>query len=173
MVVTVRVSVDSCSENSVIDRSGEALTEVPTDIPTSVDRLNLASNQLTELRDCEFCPYADLCRLNLNGNQIRTISPSAFSSTSLSELYLNDNQLPCLESSAFHGLNPIRTLRLKNNQFTTLAKIPLQTTGKIFLSGNPMVCDSRLEWLEAEERKGVTVDGLTCAGPSTPSSRGT
>ena len=139
-------------------------------IPADVTSLILRYNQITALQDCEFCQYIQLQILDLRDNQIKVISSSAFGNTTkLRILFLHYNQLRSVESSTFDGLTELQQLGLSHNKLTTLAAVPSERLKFINLSGNRMICDSRLQWLKDAEKSGVNVFNFTLCRSTLPS----
>ena len=99
-VVIVCVCIESCHCNYIY-RGYEGLTEVPADIPTDATDLDLYSNYITALRDCEVCQYTELYTLYLGYNLISVISSTAFQHTDLVMLDLIGNQLLVLPDLHF------------------------------------------------------------------------
>ena len=92
MVITVCATIQN-GHCTTYNRENKGLTQVPTDIPTNVTELELRNNQLTALRDCEFCLYTQLEEIFLSWNEISVIRSSAFQNTRVSKISLSYNQL--------------------------------------------------------------------------------
>lgn len=115
MLVGTNVSSVSLSDNEAFN--------MPTERPV------LNSTQLVELR-CNRCGitriYSDtfvllpaLQRLELNGNRIAMIYPSAFDyNNRLAVIHLNDNRLSSFPLEALHSPQPLQQLCVDGNNFT-------------------------------------------------------
>ena len=186
IVVIVCLCTESC-QCTTVSRSSESLTEVPADIPTNVEVLDLSRNGIKALRDCEFCPYTQLWRLDLMFNPISVISSSAFQHTVVQNLYLSGNKLVVVpdihfiagtlrrlqmsgnkiryvSSTAFAESTALRVLQLSNNPLTTVCRISTETLQNLDL-GTSLVCDSRLLWIKDAADRGVTVRDFRCTDP--------
>ena len=119
IVVIVCLSIDSCHRITG-NRGDEGLTEVPADIPTNVSQLYLNDNNITALRDCEFCPYTQLLELYLSKNLISVISSTAFQHTTLGLLYLDGNQLVVVPDLHFIA-ETLKRFDLADNQITSIS----------------------------------------------------
>ena len=103
----------------VVDRSGENLSAVPSDLPKNSTELILENNLISTLDSCQFCGFTALQYLHLRNNSITYVSPTAFKNTSLIELYLSENEL-----TSVPDLNEIaaqlEVLVLNDNKISTL-----------------------------------------------------
>lgn len=111
--------------------------------------LNLENNQLTSLPDHIFDPFLGLKSLNLNHNRLRVLPVSLFSNLKYLEfLDMKGNLLSTLPVGLFAVQNELLSLDLSDNHFSTLdVKVitPLMNLKTLFFSGNPLVCDCRLQ----------------------------
>lgn len=113
--------------------------------------LDLSSNRLKELNASIFAGLAELKELLLFGNQISRIDPSAFSDLhGLQRLYLSGNRLANVPLGLFSETAGPRNLTLLDLSDNRLAAAPIQTLlsltrhSRIYLQGNPLVCDCPL-----------------------------
>ena len=125
--------------------------------------LYLSDNQLTAMPDLEIIKET-ICRLDLSNNQITDLDAEVCFEH-MTYLDLGENQIKFISSSAFDNCIALEKLLLKSNQLTTLSKVPLDKLQQISVTGNPLVCDSRLLWLKAVEENGVQMEDFECAGP--------
>lgn len=115
--------------------------------------LDLSSNNITLIQPGTFNGLSNLQTLYLQGNHIQVINRGAlFGLQSLNQLSLQNNQLHYLNPRIFDGMSQLTSLFLSNNQLTSLPDITflLPTLKDIWLSGNPITCDCRIEFLRKE-----------------------
>ena len=114
--------------------------------------LDLQNNQFSTITRYSFTWAPNLEQLNLGSNLISHISDFAFCSLeNLSRLELHNNRLQKLGAKIFDCLRQLTTLLLHNNQLVTLeipARFHFPPNLELSLSGNPLECDTRLEWLK-------------------------
>jgi hypothetical protein len=117
---------------------------------TTLDTLNLHNTGLTKLEPDVFNQLGRLRVLYLSGNQLQNLDYRLFENlTELNLLDLSYNLLIFLPSDErmFQSQERLETLALNNNQLTYLHAgllKPLRSLRKLYLSGNPFVCDCRL-----------------------------
>jgi Leucine-rich repeat (LRR) protein len=96
---------------------------------TSLQSLDLHSNQITSLENGDFDGLGNLKWLDLSGNQITSIEDGAFEGLSnLEELHLGlcafdfcfGNQTTTIENGDFQGLDNLQLLLLTNNQIASI-----------------------------------------------------
>lgn len=144
--------------------------------------LDLSSNQLKELNSSIFAGLTELKELLLFGNQISRIDPSALGDLhGLQRLYLSGNRLTNVPLGIFSETGGPRNLTLLDLSDNRLAALPVQALlsltrhSRIYLQGNPLVCDcpilALLEyWLWKHYDPLVDFGGhYTCIDASLPS----
>lgn len=98
------------------------LQTLPDDIFNNLDALswlNLNGNQLTSLSTGTFNGLHNLQHLDLNFNPLETLPAGVFNDlNSLEELSLRDNQLTSLPTGIFDNLHNLRRLALTGNPFS-------------------------------------------------------
>ncbi|KAI8502395.1 Leucine-rich repeat-containing protein 3 [Branchiostoma belcheri] len=114
--------------------SGQGLTEVPSNIPTSVVWLNLKYNNITTLTDNSFSGLKNLRGVDLSNNKLNYISTSAFRQLlHLQNVDLSGNQLTTLAEEVFN--------------FSIVSARQDQRRFFVYMSENPWKCDCRILWL--------------------------
>ncbi|XP_022172830.1 leucine-rich repeat-containing G-protein coupled receptor 5 [Myzus persicae] len=123
------------------------LTRIPDDIPVNITKLDVASNNITEIDEHVFNRLTLLEDLVLADNPIKEIHPRAFlnnirlkrlsfqkcqlvrapcetfqSFRQLSSLQLDQNHLTEIDDQCFDQLSQLRNLRLENNKLTKVPK---------------------------------------------------
>ncbi|TCD66325.1 cysteinyl-tRNA synthetase [Steccherinum ochraceum] len=92
-------------------------------LASSLERLYLGENRLTEDVLHPLTLLKELKVLNLSFNDIQEIPPTFFKShTHLEELYLSGNKLSSLPSEDLHSLSNLRVLFLNGNKLQTLPR---------------------------------------------------
>ncbi|XP_061662745.1 leucine-rich repeat-containing protein 17 [Syngnathoides biaculeatus] len=131
----------------LLDCSNKGLSNVPSDLPSDIVKMDLSGNNIKHLKPKQFLQSKDLKFLNL-------------SSTSLNQI----------DTGAFAGLLYLRELDLSNNNlhyFQYAVLEDLYFLRKLSLGNNPWICDYNIHyliyWLKLHP--GVAHTGLTCAEP--------
>lgn len=113
--------------------------------------LDLSSNQLTVLNSSIFSGLKELKELLLIGNQIVDIKPGAFSDLSnLQRLYLSANRLTAFPLGLYEEPRGPRNLTFLDLTYNRLTEVPVQSLlplthrAKVYLQGNPLLCDCAL-----------------------------
>uniref|UniRef100_A0A8C6WGQ3 Toll-like receptor 22 n=1 Tax=Neogobius melanostomus TaxID=47308 RepID=A0A8C6WGQ3_9GOBI len=102
--------------------SDSQLKEVPTDIPPTVESINLSNNKILKLQEGNFTDFPHLTNLDLKQNKITKIGKGTFSRLfSLKTLNLNNNNLEKLDDGVFDGLSNLTELRISTNRIKTVA----------------------------------------------------
>nr|XP_046261425.1 toll-like receptor 1 [Scatophagus argus] len=108
---------------SIVDRSSENLTSVPSDLPQTVELLDLSCNHIHRLHHGDFKNTTLLRFLNMSWNSLEEIDPETFLDTPLLEnLDLSHNRLRNLSCQRYllHTEN-LLVLNLAYNEFFTMA----------------------------------------------------
>lgn len=134
------------NRNAVRTVEAEAFAAMP-----RLVHLDLSSNRLRELNSSTFAGLTELKELLLFGNQISRIDPSAFSDLGgLQRLYLSGNSLTDVPLGLLAETGGPRNLTLLDLSDNRLATVPVQALlsltrhSRIYLQGNPLVCDCLL-----------------------------
>uniref|UniRef100_A0A3Q2U3V3 Toll-like receptor 2 type-2 n=1 Tax=Fundulus heteroclitus TaxID=8078 RepID=A0A3Q2U3V3_FUNHE len=138
-----------------------------TSIPVVTDQalvLNLSFNNISMVTQDDLTGHVRLRVLDLHGNRLAAIHPTAFDSLwSLEELDLSDNLLTVLNHRWFSKLEILLQLNLLNNPYSTLGSPPL-FLGLVRLR-RLMFGGPDLKELRKEDLSGVTnLDELTVHG---------
>ena len=96
---------------------------IPTDFPTTLQHLDLSTNEITRIPNDTFGRHQTLTFLGVSNNPLTNLHESIFhGSVSLNELKLDNNALDTLETRTFQEQAHLTKLYLNNNQLTTLAR---------------------------------------------------
>ncbi|KAF7632199.1 Ig-like domain-containing protein [Meloidogyne graminicola] len=169
------------SENEITSINEHILRDSP-----SIEYLDLSNNQLSVAQSSSFFVAQRLKFLNLSHNRLqrfdydsfsplfqdldisnckhlRLIEQRAFAMTpNLQFLKLaNNSQLQYISPYAFEN-NGINRLVLSNNNLTTIDTKILQQPTRLFISGNPFVCNCVGEMLTNVAQKIVDLNKATC-----------
>ncbi|XP_058814366.1 uncharacterized protein LOC131678321 [Topomyia yanbarensis] len=114
------------------DCSHENLINTYTDVPTSVEILDLSINKISSVEDDSLMNYNNLVKLFLSDNSIQTLSLHAFSGLqNLEVLDLSHNRLEKLHEDLFENNDKLIDLNLSNNNFIYLENRPLLRSSSI------------------------------------------
>ena len=155
-------------EQLLLERNG--LKSFPRLFLDNLAVLSLRFNEITHLSKDYFREYTPkINTLFLENNRIAFLNSFLFADTGLSlkYLYLNSNLIKDISLHAFSNLPNLLTLQLSNNNFTTLPKLFSSSPRKwrnIYLEGNPLVCDERLQWVK--DTADIVCHNCTCSCPS-------
>lgn len=98
------------------DEVNQGHTTLPTDIPATVQTINLDENNFPIISDHAFSPYTSLEKLSLSYCEIENVSALAFASTQLEDLNLDFNKLEAPPDLTLVK-SSIITLSLSGNPF--------------------------------------------------------
>ncbi|XP_056329353.1 immunoglobulin superfamily member 10 [Danio aesculapii] len=108
-----------CYAPSEVHCTFRYLSEMPRDIQTAVERINLGYNSLSSLQANGFSGLNKLELLMLHSNMIKTVEDGAFSGlTSLQVLKMSYNRIEKLNKNTFRGLDNLVRLQLDHNLLT-------------------------------------------------------
>lgn len=109
-------------KNGVLDLSDMDLTEIPDDLPSNIDSLNLSNNRIKKIENNLF-RHSTISDLNLSNNKIKKIDRDSFSSLILLEnLDLSYNEIEEIENNFFNYPFSIENLNLSNNKIKKIEK---------------------------------------------------
>nr|QNQ79665.1 toll-like receptor [Anadara sativa] len=101
------------------------LTNVPKNLPSTLQFLYLNGNQLTQIPNLIFSNLSNLRRLYLGGNKINRLMENSFVGlTSLSILHLVSNNIATLPGQLFSSMVRLVSLELNKNNLKTIQKHP-------------------------------------------------
>ncbi|XP_027019539.1 leucine-rich repeat-containing protein 17 [Tachysurus fulvidraco] len=135
------------SPKPLLDCRSRGLKAVPRDIPENTAKIDLAFNNITELKPEVFTTIKDLKLLNLSSNSLEHIEAAAFAGLlHLRELDLSNNSLHYFNYGVLEDLYYLRTL---------------------YLGGNPWICDYNIHYLIywLKHHPAVEYKGLMCSEP--------
>ncbi|VDL22280.1 unnamed protein product [Hymenolepis diminuta] len=121
----------------------------------ALESLDLSGNYLTHIPLNAFQSMPNLVNLNLSNNLLQTLTTIEHNSTTtgsipkIQELDLTNNAL-----SSVIGVR--KSMGFNKNLDKLLSK-----NARVKLSGNPIICDCRIEWLL---EGGIQIDNFTCLG---------
>lgn len=159
-----------------LDLSGNLLTGVPASLLhklPNLENLDLSDNNLQELQPDALKNQHQLKTLNLAGNKLSSLKPTIFThNLKLSQLFFQENQLRELPATLLQGLQNLELLLLNQNQLQNFPSGLLddrKLSFHIILTGNPWVCDERMEylwkWLTVHPQNVFFLEEVTCAEP--------
>ncbi|KAF0028941.1 hypothetical protein F2P81_018046 [Scophthalmus maximus] len=120
-----RPSCDRCDLRLSCDCSRGGFTRVPA-VTGRALTLDLSFNNITAVTNVDLMGHVELRALNLHGNRLAVIHPSAFDSLwSLEELDLSDNQLTALNHDWFGELGALLQLNLLDNPYSCVGSAPV------------------------------------------------
>uniref|UniRef100_A0A7N5ZTA2 Toll-like receptor 2 n=1 Tax=Anabas testudineus TaxID=64144 RepID=A0A7N5ZTA2_ANATE len=120
-----RPSCHHCDLHLLCNCSYGGFTCVPM-VTESALTLDLSFNNITVVRDDDLTDHTLLRVLNLQGNRLAVIHPSAFDPLwSLEALDLSENQLTALNNKWFTKLGALQKLNLLNNPYSCLGSPPV------------------------------------------------
>lgn len=103
-------------------KNKQQVTEVPQDIPSTVEGIDLSSNKISKIHVSDFKNFPILTTLDLSSNKITQIDTGAFANLiSLNNLNLNNNKLDILGDDLFYGLSNLTELRIHGNKIKSVA----------------------------------------------------
>ncbi|ELT89473.1 hypothetical protein CAPTEDRAFT_202725 [Capitella teleta] len=141
---------------------------------TSLKYLTLNYNILKTSVGCDVINGTSIEDLKLAGNQITTFPDLRCIAQTLKNVDLDKNKIRILHSTFIEELTNLITLDLSRNAIACLDELPAWTQSSsllLTLSGNPLKCDCRWEWLffpseawrEIRERM-VPAEEVACLG---------
>ncbi|KAG8430404.1 hypothetical protein GDO86_017877 [Hymenochirus boettgeri] len=108
-------------DQTVANCQGLSLTEVPTNLPLTLQELDLSYNNIFQIKYHDFSTYTNLRALNLSSNNISSIDNGSFASNVLlKNLTLYNNTLTEMPSSSLQPLLNLELLDLSNNFYSFL-----------------------------------------------------
>ncbi|XP_076316918.1 protein slit-like isoform X4 [Tachypleus tridentatus] len=194
--VDVKCPEKCVCEGTMVDCSGQALEDIPNDIPVFTTELRLNDNRFKKLRNTGiFKKLPNLIKLNLENNEINDIEDGAFQGASnLIDLSLDHNKLREIGPKNFEGLSSIKTLLLPSNHLTCINNDSFVELGSLRMLSlydnnircimpgsfermralstlnvlsNPLNCNCHLRWLAEWLHERKTVIGSPrCESPS-------
>ncbi|XP_031592042.2 toll-like receptor 2 [Oreochromis aureus] len=118
-------SCDHCNQQLFCNCSHNGFTSVPS-VTGSALSLDLSFNKITAVTNDDLTGHTQLKVLDLHGNGLAEIHPSAFDSLwSLEQLDLSYNQLTMLNYKWFSKLEALQQLNLLNNPYSYLGSPPV------------------------------------------------
>ncbi|CAL1293841.1 unnamed protein product [Larinioides sclopetarius] len=157
-----------------LDLSYNAITEVRNDwfslSPPALSRLSLSNNGIEKLGDRAFENLANLEDLELHGNRFGPIKRSMLpkSAYRLEKLELDNNDFTSVPDDLFLDMPALKVLSIRTNRIPRLeerAFKPIWSQLDVFdARGNPLECDSAMEWLFRVKTEAALVLG-SCQGP--------
>lgn len=131
------------------------LQNVPTDVLLDIpflQELHVGKNKLRRLGPNDFKGMRSLRTISVNGEEsLETIENGTFSDNhQLERLIISHNKiLSNVEPGTFRGLDNLRFLSLRGNQFTTFHEdmLPWDKLDVFDVRDNPLICNCTLLWL--------------------------
>ncbi len=122
----------------------------------NLSSLVLQTNMIQTIHDGSFSSLSTLKELYLERNKLRSVTVGMFRGLiQLSTLKLESNEIATIEMNSFYDLKALSNLILRGNELATLSwtvfgsnKPNVSEQFYIWLTGNPLVCNSMLCWIE-------------------------
>ncbi|XP_012545315.1 connectin [Bombyx mori] len=143
----------------------------------NLTRLDLRSNKLSMIGDLTFTELWNLNELLLDNNELKYISERAFDGLALlQKLSMTGNKLKSINEGLLEGVRGLNLLDLRNNQLEYFSEDTVKPileslklkTSVLYLSGNQLVCDCRLNWIKTLRNETTSeplrsaLDDVTC-----------
>ncbi|ELT96708.1 hypothetical protein CAPTEDRAFT_186357 [Capitella teleta] len=134
--------------------------------------LVLAGNGLNVSVRCEEINDTTIRNFKLNRNRITLFPDLSCIAHTLTHLDLKSNMISTLNPTSIEKLTQLQTLNLSNNAIMQVTGLPAWTQTSslsLKLSGNPLKCDCRWEWLFSPvwreiRKRMVPTDEVACLG---------
>lgn len=155
---------------TTVDCSHRGLTQVPRNLPSETERLDLQGNNITVIFDSDLQDMGKLRILQLTDNQIHTIERDAFQDlVNLERLRLNGNSLRHIPDNSFSTLNNLFRLDLSHNMIAVIGRKTLrgiQAIKNLQMDNNRITCidDQALRTFKDLETLTVNNNNLTWIG---------
>ncbi|XP_054724752.1 insulin-like growth factor-binding protein complex acid labile subunit [Uloborus diversus] len=161
------------------------LQNVPTDVLMDIpflQELHVGKNKMQKLGPSDFRGLRALKTITVNGEEsLEVIENGTFADNhQLERLIISDNKnLNVVEHGTFRGLDNLRFLSLRGNQFTTFHEdmLPWDKLDVLDVRDNPLTCNCTVLWLrrllkrENVSSYGEDVTRVRCKGPQAVSDR--
>ena len=118
-------------------------------------------------RDC-FLGFRNLKELELHKNLLTSFPDFSMmdgGGESLTSLDISENVITSITYDELANLTNLQTLNLAGNRLSTFPDVRNSGIEVLDLSGNPLVCDTRLAWIKQSSSVVVTVEGSPCVEP--------
>ncbi|XP_025196872.1 protein slit [Melanaphis sacchari] len=133
----------SCDQTTA-DCSRKGLDEVPKNLPSDIERLDLQGNNITVISSTDFANLTNLRVLQLSDNQIHTIEKGSFKHLGrLERLRLNGNELSEVPDLVFYNNPQLSRLDLSHNRLLFVGKSMLkgaQALRTLLMDNNRLLC---------------------------------
>ncbi|XP_044255117.1 lutropin-choriogonadotropic hormone receptor isoform X3 [Tribolium madens] len=107
-------------------------TEVPHNLPYSITKLDLTSNNITSLNETSLSHYTHIEELTLSENKLESIHPKSFAkNVQLKRLLLQGCTLAEIPVDALRPLSKLQTLNIGNNLINALPPAAFPTLDKL------------------------------------------
>lgn len=167
-----------------VDLSGNQLRKFPNALLQKLphlENLDLSNNRLETIAANSLDSLTQLERLNLQDNKLDNLDATIFQNThNLTHLFLSRNKLSKIPQNLFQELTQLKILSLEDNQLSHIPPGLLDQLNSLDeqgldLSGNPWLCDGKLEylwrWIQKNKKKLFVPESIICAKPQSLSSR--
>uniref|UniRef100_A0A8C7KJW3 Toll-like receptor 13 n=1 Tax=Oncorhynchus kisutch TaxID=8019 RepID=A0A8C7KJW3_ONCKI len=128
---------------------GRNLNAVPADIPLLVRSVNIAKNNISQIKSEDFKDLKFLKMLIMYSNRISHVENGSFSDlVALEQLNLAFNKLTSLSDQMFKGLDNLTVLQLENNHISSIASSSFQllfSLKVLNLTSNKLHCFKELK----------------------------
>nr|XP_046148596.1 toll-like receptor 13 isoform X1 [Oncorhynchus gorbuscha] len=137
------------SLNTSVLCDGRNLNAIPADIPLLVRSVNIAKNNISQIKSKDFKDLKFLNMLIMYSNRISHVENGSFSDlVALEQLNLSFNKLTSLSDQMFKGLDNLTVLHLENNHISSIASSSFQllfSLKVLNLTSNKLHCFKELQ----------------------------
>uniref|UniRef100_A0A8C6S844 TIR domain-containing protein n=1 Tax=Neogobius melanostomus TaxID=47308 RepID=A0A8C6S844_9GOBI len=121
-------TIESSEEMKEVLCQSRALTEIPDDIPTNTNVLDMSFNNISEIKRTDLAHLSELVSLIFDHNSLKHIEDKAFANLKeLKTLRLSHNRLTNLTDQTFQGLDQLRSLYLHFNRISRVSPHAFQS----------------------------------------------
>lgn len=141
------------------------INEGALDTCVELRKLSLSGNKIESIPELSFKNNLKLKQLNFSNNLLKAFDPVVISNlTNLEILKISDNNISEIDMKKFVHLANLSNIHLGNNQITKLNMdemiLKFPQLKKLYLSGNPMYCDTLLRILAKSRKANIQIESF-------------